>query len=107
MIWEELMLTLFFRARFAVVLFLIASGAAQEPPKDQPPLWSAKPDVAAFEKMENDRLAVAQRVIDQIVAVKGARTIENTLAPYDEATRQLNAANYFSTLMQQVGSGLL
>ena len=33
---------------------------------------------------------------------KGARTIDNTLAPYDEALRQLNTAIYFSTLMQQV-----
>jgi thimet oligopeptidase len=71
-------------------------------PKDQPPIWNAKPDVATFEKMENDRLAAAQQAINQIVAVKAPRTIENTLAPYDEATRQLNAAIYFSTLIQQV-----
>jgi thimet oligopeptidase len=71
-------------------------------PKTQPPVWSAKPDVAGFEKMENDRLATAQRAIDQIVAVKGSRTIQNTLVPYDEAIRQLNAAAYFSSLMQQV-----
>jgi thimet oligopeptidase len=58
--------------------------------------------VVAFEKMENDRLAAAQRSIDQIVAISGSRTIENTLAPFDEATRQLNAAVDFSFLMQQV-----
>lgn len=71
-------------------------------PKDQPPLWSTEPDIAAFEKMENDRLAAAQRAIDQIVAAEGSRRIENTLAPYDEAIRQLNSAIYFSTLMQQL-----
>jgi thimet oligopeptidase len=65
-------------------------------------VWCAKPDVTAFEKIENDRLAAAQRAIDQIVAVKGARTIENTLAPYDEAICQLNAAGYFSYLMQEM-----
>jgi thimet oligopeptidase len=69
---------------------------------DPPTLWSAKPDVGGFEKMENDRLAAAHHCIDQIVAVSGARTIENTLAPFDEATRQLNSAIYFSSLMQQV-----
>ena len=58
-----------------VVMLLVTAASAQEMPKDQPPLWSAKPDVAAF---------------------------ENTLAYYDEATRQLNAAIYFSTLIQQV-----
>ena len=90
------------RAHITVLLFLVTAAAAQELPKSQPPLWSAKPDVVAFEKMENDRLAVAQRAIDQIVAVKGSRIIENTLAPYDEAIRQLNAASYFSGLMQEV-----
>jgi thimet oligopeptidase len=95
------MLTIFCRAAVAVLLFVTAL-AAQELPKSQPPVWSTKPDVAGFEKMENDRLDAAQRAIDQIVAVKGSRTIDNTLAPYDEAIRQLNAANYLSSLMQQV-----
>jgi thimet oligopeptidase len=85
-----------------VLLSLVTTLGAQEISKSQPPLWSSKPDVAAFEKMENDRLAAAQVAIDQIVAVKDARTIENTLGPYDEALRQLNAANYFSGLMEAV-----
>ena len=92
----------FCHARVMALLLLLTTVAAQELPKSQPPVWSAKPDVAAFEKMENDRLAAAQRAIDQVVAVKGSRTIDNTLAPYDEAIRQLNAASYFSALMQQV-----
>ena len=90
------------RIHVIAVLLCAATITAQEMPKDQPPIWSTKPDVAAFEKMENDRLAAAQRAVDQIVAVKGARTVENILAPYDEAIRQLNAAAYFSTMMQQV-----
>lgn len=77
------------------LLILVPILSAQELPKSQPPLWAAKPDVAAFESMENDRLAAAQPAIDEIVAVKGPRTIDNTLAPYDEATRQLNAAATF------------
>jgi thimet oligopeptidase len=83
-------------ALFASVL------VAQEVPKSQPPVWSTKPGIAAFDKMENDRLAAAQRSIEELVAVTGARTIENTLVPYDEAIRQLNSAAYFSSLMQQV-----
>lgn len=96
------MSTVISSARRFALLLLVTTVAAQELPNSQPPLWTTKPDVAAFEKMENDRLAAAQRAIDQIVAVKASRTIENTLVPYDEATRQLNAAIYFSTLMQQV-----
>ena len=86
----------------AALAMLVTAAAAQEMPKLQPPLWSAKPDIAAFEKIENGRLAAAQASIDQIVAVKGPRTIANTLVPYDEAIRQLNSAAYFSGLMQQV-----
>src|SRR5208282_4652947 len=97
-----MMSTVFCRAHVMALLLLVPTVAAQELPKFQPPLWSAKPDVAAFEKMEDDRLAAALRAIDQIVAVKGSRTIENTLVPYDEAIRQLDAASYFSGLMQQV-----
>jgi len=76
--------------------------SAQQIPASQPPVWSARPDVEAFEKMENERLAAAQQSIARIAAVRGAHTVENTLAPYDEAVRQLNTANYLSTLMQQV-----
>lgn len=91
-----------FARALALAIFVTATAWAQEMPKSQPPLWSAKPDIAAFEKIENGRLAAAQAAIDQIVGVKEPRTIENTLVPYDEAIRQINTAIYFSTLMQQV-----
>ncbi|HEX7157505.1 MAG TPA: M3 family metallopeptidase, partial [Edaphobacter sp.] len=88
------------------VLFVCLLSAAlcrsQEMPKSQPPIWSGKPDVAAFERSENQRLAAAQAAIERLVSAKGSRTIENTLVPYDEAIRQLNAAAYLSGLMQQV-----
>jgi len=85
-----------------IAMSAATTAAAQDLLRAQPPLWSAKPDVAAFEKSENDRLDAAQRSIGTIVAVKGARTAENTLSIYDEALRQLNAALYFSTLMEAV-----
>jgi len=88
------------------VLFLcawIASiASAQQASTSQAPLWSAKPDVTAFEKIENDHLSAAQRTVESLVAAKGARNIENTVTPFDEAIRQINSANYFATLMQQV-----
>jgi thimet oligopeptidase len=85
-----------------ILVWLVTTLGAQEIPKSQPPLWSSKPDVAAFEKTENDRMAAAQRSIDQIVAIKDVRTIENTLTLYDEAVSQFNAASYFSALMEAV-----
>jgi thimet oligopeptidase len=68
----------------------------------QPPLWSAKPDITAFESIENAHLAAAQKAIDALTAVNGPRTIQNTVAPFDDATRELNSAQYFSSLMEQV-----
>ena len=89
--------------RFApIVLIAICSVSLIAQDASQPTIWSAQPDVAAFEKIENDRLAAAQKAIDEVVAVKDARTIENTLVPFDEAVHQLNSAQYFSGLMQQV-----
>ena len=86
----------------AILLFLASAIGAAQLPSSQPPLWAAKPDIAAFEVLENQHLAAAQQSLDQLLAVKGARNIENTLRPLDQALRQLNAGAYFSGLMQQV-----
>lgn len=83
-------------------LFIASSACAQNLIDKQPSIWSTKPDVVAFEKIENDRLAAAQRSIDRIAAGKPPRTVANTLGAYDEAIRQLNAAGYFSSLMEAV-----
>ena len=87
---------------FCLPLFLVAVLSAQRITVSQATLWASKPDVAAFEKIENDRLAAGQLAIDTLIAVKGPRTIENTLVPYDEAVRQNNSAGYFAGLMEQV-----
>ncbi len=86
----------------AAILLCSIASAGQKMPESQPPLWSTKPDVAAFQKIENDRLSAAQRSLDVIAAIKGAYTIDNTLVPYDDAVQNLNSAGYFSGLMQQV-----
>jgi thimet oligopeptidase len=67
-----------------------------------PPIWSTNPNVVGFEKIENQRLDAAQRAIDKLMAVKGPRTVDNTLANYDAAIWQINAALYFSSLMEAV-----
>src|SRR6266478_2048038 len=83
-------------------ILLVISVAAQSGPSSQPTVWATKPDAAAFEKIVNDRLAAGQKSIDQIVAVKDPRTIENTLVPYDDAIRQVNIGNYLANMMFQV-----
>ena len=99
-----------YRSKMSKVLLFAIAFAGAVPARSQAPstmavqapIWIGKPDVAAFEKMENDHLAAGQAAIDQILAVKGARTIENTLVPYDEVTRQYNSAGYLAVLLQQV-----
>jgi len=81
---------------------LTAVLSAQSITVSQPTIWASRPDVTAFEKIENDRLAAGQRAIDTLIAVKGTRTVENTLLPYDEAVRQNNSAGYLAELMEQV-----
>jgi thimet oligopeptidase len=93
-------------ARLAIFLclpiFLAAVLSAQSVTVSQPTVWATKPDVAAFEKIEADRLAAAQRSIDTLLSAKGPRTIENTLAPLDEAFHQNISAAYLAQLMEQV-----
>lgn len=87
---------------FLIFALLAINVVAQPASISQPTVWAGKPDVTAFEKIENDRLAAAQHSVDTLVAVKGPRTVENTLAPFDEAIRQINSAAYLAQLMQQV-----
>ncbi len=77
------------------------AGKAQAAPS-QATFWSAKPSAAEFERLENDRLATAQKALDRLLAVKGARTFENTLRAYDDAVLALDTAAYQAGLLEQV-----
>ena len=92
--------------RYSLIGFMAAStsvlGAESGLIASQPAIWSTQPDGAAFDALENERLAAAQKLIEQIATLQGPRTIENTLEPYDEAVMQINSAGYFSGLMEAV-----
>ena len=86
----------------AVALSAISNyGIASCKSEDQP-FWTGKPDAAAFEKTMDERLARAQSLLDRMIAVKGTRTIANTLTVYDEILMQLDAAGAQSSLMEVV-----
>jgi thimet oligopeptidase len=90
------------RSLFSILVFCSLLAAAQEA-KISPPLWSTKPDIAAFDKTEQAHMDAAQAAIDRIVASQsGLRTVANTLGAYDEAVTQINSALYFSGLMEAV-----
>jgi thimet oligopeptidase len=78
-----------------------ARGAAEAGAPDGP-FWAARPDTATFEKIQAERLAAAQKTLDRLLAVRGERTVENTLKPYDDVLVQLNAAGYQSNLIANV-----
>jgi hypothetical protein len=52
-----------------------------------PHVWDKPVDPTIFEKHINEQLDLAQKSVDQLLAVRGPRTIENTLAPYDMTMR--------------------
>jgi Zn-dependent oligopeptidase len=83
-------------AAFSAVMGSAASKA------DDAPFWTGKPDVATFTKMQDERLTKAQQVLNQVLAVKGKRTVANTLKPYDEVLIYLDAAGSQSALIQEV-----
>jgi thimet oligopeptidase len=90
--------------KFAWVILLLAvawqPAAAQTP--YGPHLWDKPLDPAILDQRVNDRLSLAQKSIDQLLAVKDSRTVVNTLALYDDAVEQLDTAGNQSGLMQIV-----
>ena len=67
-----------------------------------PHLWDKPLDPSIFEKRVNEQLDLTQKSIDQVLAVKGTRTVENTLVPYDNAVQCLDTAAMQSGVMQTV-----
>jgi thimet oligopeptidase len=78
------------------------ASAAKANSGDNAPFWSAKPTGAQFAALQSKRVSLAKSSIAKLLAVKGPRTIDNTLVPYDEALRQLDMAGSQSSLMQSV-----
>src|SRR5208282_4681356 len=102
---KTMSLDLRLRWHLAFFILLLASAfqtaSAQSAPFG-PHLWDQPLDPAIFEKRVNEQLGDAQQSISQLLAVKEARTIENTLAPYDDAVAKLDLAAGQSGLMQVV-----
>lgn len=87
-----------------IVLLLAAvcqPAGAQNTPFG-PHLWDKPLDPAILQQRVTDRLARAQKSLDDLLAVKGPRTVDNTLALYDAAVEQLDTAGNQSGLMQIV-----
>ena len=92
--------------RIAAVVFTLTAIAhpvkAQSPPALQPSVWAAKPDLAGFDKSVDEHLAAADRSLQALLAVKGERTVDNTLQPFDDAVREIDTAGNLAGLVEMV-----
>src|SRR5262249_42073005 len=66
------------------------------------PFWTGMTDAAAFERAMDARMAHARTLLAALRNVKGARSIENTLRPYDDILLELDAVSSQAQLIQSV-----
>jgi Zn-dependent oligopeptidase len=84
----------------AGVLALATTVAvAQSAVSDPLHIWVGNPSAAQARAWADAHMAAAQAQIDALLAVKGARTVENTLRPFDEAQRELDLAGSGASLL--------
>ncbi len=84
------------------VFAVCAAPLAAAPAAVDPPFWTGSPTAAQFKKVNADRIAKAKAAIAKMIAAKGPRTLDNTLMPYDEASRWLDMAGAQSSLIENV-----
>ncbi len=70
--------------------------------RSESPFWSGNPDAKTFASLQELRLTNATNVLNELLSVKGTRTVKNTLTLYDEILIYLDAANSQSSLIEQV-----
>lgn len=92
---------LFFFLILSMTVLSAMTGSAAMNSNDEP-FWTGKPDAAQFTRIQDERLAKAQEALNRLLAVKGKRTFENTLEPYDEILTYLDAAGQQAGLIQEV-----
>src|SRR5215469_3905372 len=85
-----------------VALLAMAAGAIAQ--SDRVHLWVGKLNGANVEKWTGEHLTQEQKYVDELLAVKGPRTIENTLRPFDNAQNELALAGFQSYLMNAVAT---
>ena len=79
-----------------------AHPASVRLPDGDAPFWTGTPDAAGFLDRAAARLERARAAIDSLLAVRGPRTLANTLQPYDDALIELDSFGPQATLMENV-----
>ena len=86
---------------FSTITCAVLPAHAQD---DSLHIWAGKLDRPGAEKWVENHLSREQKFIDKLLAVKGTRTVENTLRPFDDAQNELSIAGFESYLMFAVAS---
>ena len=84
------------------LLLALAAPALAQTGATSTPFWTGMKDAATFDRAMDARLAHARSLLDGVVAVKGPRTLDNTLRPYDDVLLELDAVGSQSQLVQSV-----
>src|SRR2546421_12269069 len=79
----------FLRLAFAVAVVSSLTGATSS--VDSSPFYAGLDTPESFNKQAELHLAKARQALDRMLAVKGRRTAENTLRPYDDITLEIEA----------------
>jgi Zn-dependent oligopeptidase len=90
------------------LLLPLACGnvSAQATPKADPlHAWLGATTPAALTAWIGERLAAEQKDLDNLMAVKGPRTVENTLRPFDDAQNELALAGDQAYLLYSLADG--
>jgi thimet oligopeptidase len=89
-----------------VVSALACSSALAQPPappKEDPlHIWAGNVTPESVQNWVNHRLDLSRQAVDRLIDVKGARTINNTLAPYDQAADEIAIAAMQAGLLNAV-----
>jgi thimet oligopeptidase len=79
-----------------------ASKAGAQTGATNAPFWTGMTDAPAFERAMDARLAHARALLGALLGVKGARSVDNTLRPYDQVLLELDAVSSQAQLIQSV-----
>jgi thimet oligopeptidase len=85
----------------------VATVVAQVPPAQRSEVVDSSftagvTDVASMQKAVDARLTRAQGLLNDLVAVRGQRTVANTLAPYDDLIEEIRTASGLAGIMAAV-----
>jgi thimet oligopeptidase len=86
----------------AVAVPLAPAAQSSQTGASSAPFWTGMADAAAFQRATDARLAHGRELLDRVVAIKGARTVDNTLRPFDDVLLEIDAVSSQAGLIQAV-----